>query len=114
MQANSPPERFTPSSRTVAPVAVTSLLPETWIAGAGASAGGVGGGLVGGVTGGLVGGVAGGLAGGGGVEGPLGQAPPVRVKAAGTGLLPDQVPMKPTGTDAPVPSEPFQPALTAV
>src|SRR4051794_41727222 len=35
MQANSPPERFTPYSLTVAPVdLLTSLLPETFSAGA--------------------------------------------------------------------------------
>src|SRR3954451_6277058 len=43
MQANSPPERLTPSSRTLAPPEVTSLLPDTCSAGAAPPAGVVGG-----------------------------------------------------------------------
>src|SRR4051812_8720019 len=49
MQANSPPERLTPSSRYVAPDEVTRWLPDTCNAGA------LPGGVVGGVVGGAVG-----------------------------------------------------------
>src|SRR5258705_412216 len=59
MQANSPPERFTPSSRYAAPEDVRIRLPDTCSAGAAPDGGGV-------VTGGVV---AGGVVAGGGVTG---------------------------------------------
>jgi hypothetical protein len=109
MQTNSPPERLTPSSRTVAPLGVTSRLPDTLSAGAAPVCGG---GLVGGVVGGVVAGVVGGVV--GGLVVPPVHVMPLTVKVAGTGLVPDQAPVKPSETDAPEPSEPFQDMLAAV
>src|SRR5690348_14882816 len=55
MQANSPLDRLTPSSRYAAPVEVTRWLPETCSAGAGVGGGVLVGGVVVGVVGGVVG-----------------------------------------------------------
>src|SRR5690348_12144761 len=120
IQANSPPERFTPSSRYAAPDAVSSLLPDTCSAGAAPVGGGdVGGGDVGG------GDVGGGDVGGGDVvlDGetvgdvdtvePV-QATPFSEKLAGLPLVPVHEPLKPIDVDAPVPRLPFHDMLVAV
>src|SRR5215470_379285 len=108
MQANSPPDRLTPSSRYVAPAAVTILLPETCSAGALPFGGGlVGGGLVGG---GLVGG---GVVGGGVVTAPV-QVTPLSMNDAGFGLLPVHEALKPIWALRPVPRAAFQDMFVAV
>src|SRR3954447_23522303 len=78
---------------------LTSLLPETLIAGAAPVVGGVGGEVVGGVVGAVVGGVV--------VVVPPVQVTPLSVNEAGAGLAPDHDPMKPTEALALVASEPF-------
>src|SRR3954453_14008035 len=92
---NSPPERFTPSSRRVLPSASTSLLPETCRAGAVPVAGG------------------GSVGVGVGSVSTL-QVVPLSLNVVGTALLPDQEARNPALTLAPVPSEWFQFSLTAV
>src|SRR4051812_17375370 len=90
---------------------LTSLLPETLIAGAAPVVGGVVGevvgGVVGAVVGGVVGGVVGAVVGGVVVVVPPVQVTPLSVNEAGAGLAPDHDPVKPTEALALVASEPL-------
>src|SRR6266566_321650 len=108
-QANSPLARLTPSSRYVAPLALTRWLPDTCSAGAAplppvelgvgvAERLGVGLALVG-------------LA-DGEVTLPV-QAVPLSANDAGTGLEPLHAPVKPMAVEALVASDPFQLMLAA-
>src|SRR5689334_12886543 len=94
MQANSPPERLTPSRRYAVPDEVSSLLPETCRAGAAPPVGGgdVGGGDVGG------GEVGGGEVGGGVTTEPV-HATLFSEKSAGLPLVPLHEPLNPIAVD---------------
>src|SRR5689334_17388394 len=106
MQANSPPERLTPSRRYAVPDEVSSLLPDTCRAGAEPPEGGgdVGGGDVGGrddVGGGVV------------VVEPV-HATLFNEKFVGLPLVPVHEPLKPIAADAPVPRLPLYGMFVAV